>query len=84
MSDPESTRPPLSILELVPVGQGTTPAAALANSVELARLGERLGYVRLWVAEHHNMPGIAELLAAGADRASRRVDRRPSASARAA
>ena len=59
MSDRESNRPPLSILELVPVGQGTTPAAALANSVELARLGERLGYVRLWVAEHHNMPGIA-------------------------
>src|SRR3954454_18077222 len=52
-------RPPLSILELVPVGEGTTAGAALANSVELARLGERLGYERLWVAEHHNMPGIA-------------------------
>ena len=52
-------RTPLSILELAPVGQGTTPATALANSVELARLGERLGYRRLWVAEHHNMPGIA-------------------------
>ncbi|MDQ1467061.1 MAG: hypothetical protein QOH10_1476 [Actinomycetota bacterium] len=51
--------PPLSILELAPVGQGTTPAAALAGSVALARLGERLGYRRLWVAEHHNMPGIA-------------------------
>ena len=49
----------LSILELVPVGKGSTPAAALAHSVELARLGERLGYRRLWVAEHHNMPGIA-------------------------
>src|SRR3954453_18502379 len=52
-------RPPLSILELVPVGEGTTAGAALANSVDLARLGERLGYERLWVAEHHNMPGIA-------------------------
>jgi luciferase family oxidoreductase group 1 len=52
-------RPPLSILELAPVGQGATPASALANAVELARLGERLGYRRLWVAEHHNMPGIA-------------------------
>ena len=51
--------PPLSILELVPVGQGTTPAAALASSVELARLGERLGYRRLWVAEHHAMPAVA-------------------------
>ena len=50
---------PLSILELVPVGKGATPASALATSVELARLGERLGYRRLWVAEHHNMPGIA-------------------------
>jgi luciferase family oxidoreductase group 1 len=54
-----SARPPLSILELAPVGQGTTPAAALATAVELARLGERRGFRRLWVAEHHNMPGIA-------------------------
>ncbi|HEX4492812.1 MAG TPA: LLM class flavin-dependent oxidoreductase [Acidimicrobiia bacterium] len=52
-------RPPLSILELAPVGEGSTPAAALATSVELVQLGERLGYRRLWVAEHHNMPGIA-------------------------
>ncbi len=52
-------RPALSVLDLVPVGEGTTPAAALAGSVELARLAERLGYRRLWVAEHHNMPGIA-------------------------
>jgi luciferase family oxidoreductase group 1 len=59
MNDLSSTRPPLSILELVPVGEGATAAAALAGSVELARLGERLGYTRLWVAEHHNMPGIA-------------------------
>src|SRR5689334_21115615 len=59
MSDLSSKRPPLSILELVPVGEGTTAADALAASVELARSGERLGYTRLWVAEHHNMPGIA-------------------------
>lgn len=52
-------RPPLSVLELVPVGAGSTPAAALASAVDLARLAERLGYERLWVAEHHNMPGIA-------------------------
>jgi luciferase family oxidoreductase group 1 len=61
-STPEPTapaHPPLSILELAPVGQGTTAATALANSVALAQLGERLGYQRLWVAEHHNMPGIA-------------------------
>ncbi len=59
MSDLEPARPPLSILELAPVGEGTTAAAALAGAVELARLGERLGFTRLWVAEHHNMPGIA-------------------------
>ena len=52
-------RVPLSVLDLVPVGAGTTPAAALADSVELAQLVERLGYRRVWVAEHHNMPGIA-------------------------
>jgi luciferase family oxidoreductase group 1 len=51
--------PPLSILELAPVGQGSTPAASLAAAVDLARLGERIGYRRVWVAEHHNMPGIA-------------------------
>lgn len=52
-------RPPLSVLDLVPVGDGATPATALAASVALVRLAERLGYRRLWVAEHHNMPGIA-------------------------
>ena len=60
MTDLSPTRrPPLSVLDLVPVGDGTTAATALAGSVELARLAERLGYRRLWVAEHHNMPGIA-------------------------
>jgi luciferase family oxidoreductase group 1 len=52
-------RAPLSVLDLAPVGAGSTPATALAGSVDLARLAERLGYRRLWVAEHHNMPGIA-------------------------
>ena len=60
MHDPAVVkRPALSVLELVPVGEGVTPALALSHSVDLARLAERLGYVRLWVAEHHNMPGIA-------------------------
>jgi luciferase family oxidoreductase group 1 len=57
--DAPRRRPPLSVLELAPVGDGSTPAEALAGAVELARLAERLGYERLWVAEHHNMPGIA-------------------------
>ncbi len=50
---------PLSVLDLAPVGEGSSPAAALQSSVRLARLAERLGYRRHWVAEHHNMPGIA-------------------------
>ncbi|MCO6006351.1 LLM class flavin-dependent oxidoreductase [Actinoallomurus purpureus] len=50
---------PLSVLDLVPVSSETTPGAALRASIGLARAVERLGYHRLWVAEHHNMPGIA-------------------------
>src|ERR671912_2942709 len=50
---------PLSVLDLAPINQGSDAATALKNSLELARLAERLGYRRLWVAEHHNMPGIA-------------------------
>jgi luciferase family oxidoreductase group 1 len=50
---------PLSVLDLAPVGQGSSPAEALRHSVDLVRLAERLGYRRHWVAEHHNMPGIA-------------------------
>ncbi|HET9690855.1 MAG TPA: LLM class flavin-dependent oxidoreductase [Acidimicrobiales bacterium] len=47
------------MLDLVPVPSGATPGEAIARSVELARLAERLGYRRYWVAEHHNMPGVA-------------------------
>jgi len=49
----------LSVLDLAPVTADSTPAAALANSIELAKHVERLGYHRHWVAEHHNMAGIA-------------------------
>ena len=49
----------LSVLDLAPVVDGSDAATALRNSVELVRLAERLGYHRYWVAEHHNMPGIA-------------------------
>ncbi len=48
-----------SILDLSPVPEGKTAADALAASVALAQAGERLGYHRFWLAEHHNMPGIA-------------------------
>ncbi|HEX2848962.1 MAG TPA: LLM class flavin-dependent oxidoreductase [Acidimicrobiales bacterium] len=50
---------PLSVLDLAPVVSGSTPAQALANSLDLVRRAERLGYTRYWVAEHHNMTGIA-------------------------
>jgi luciferase family oxidoreductase group 1 len=50
---------PLSVLDLAPVGEGSSPAQALRNSLTLAAEAERLGYRRYWVAEHHNMPGIA-------------------------
>ena len=50
---------PLSILDLVPVILGETPREALRKSLDLAQHAERLGYKRYWVAEHHNMTGIA-------------------------
>jgi luciferase family oxidoreductase group 1 len=50
---------PLSILDLAPVPEGTSSAEALQNIVSLARLGDELGYTRLWYAEHHGMPSIA-------------------------
>jgi luciferase family oxidoreductase group 1 len=51
--------PTLSVLDLAPVVLGSSPSEALANSLDLVRHVERLGYHRYWVAEHHNMPGIA-------------------------
>ncbi|OYX72847.1 MAG: luciferase family oxidoreductase [Rhizobiales bacterium 32-66-11] len=51
--------PPLSILDLAPVPEGGTPADALAHSLDLARHAEAWGYTRFWLAEHHNMIGIA-------------------------
>ena len=53
------TGPVLSILDLSVVGRGSTPGDALAGSTRLAQEVERLGYQRMWVAEHHSMPGIA-------------------------
>jgi len=50
---------PFSILDLSPIAQGGTVAQALERSRDLARHAERLGYHRFWLAEHHNMPGIA-------------------------
>ena len=50
---------PLSVLDLAPITEGSDAAAALRNSLDLARHAEQWGYSRYWVAEHHNMPGIA-------------------------
>jgi luciferase family oxidoreductase group 1 len=50
---------PLSILDLSPVPEGSSVGQALANSRNLAHHAEALGYRRYWMAEHHNMPGIA-------------------------
>jgi luciferase family oxidoreductase group 1 len=50
---------PLSILDLAPVTQGNRPATALRNSIDLVKHAEQWGYRRYWVAEHHNMSGIA-------------------------
>ena len=50
---------PISILDLAPVPEGSDAGQALRNSLDLARHAESLGYRRYWMAEHHNMPGIA-------------------------
>jgi luciferase family oxidoreductase group 1 len=50
---------PLSVLDLSPVSSGSTGAQALRNTLELARLADRLGFTRYWLAEHHNIPTIA-------------------------
>jgi luciferase family oxidoreductase group 1 len=50
---------PFSVLDLAPIPQGATAGQALRNTLELAQHAERLGYRRYWLAEHHNMPGIA-------------------------
>src|SRR5438046_3056398 len=50
---------PLSVLGLAPSVQGGDAAAALRAPLDLARHAEQWGYKRFWVAEHHNMPGIA-------------------------
>src|SRR5690606_794670 len=55
--DPRVT--PLSVLDLAQVCEGSDVTAALDNTVDLARHTEALGYNRFWLAEHHNMPGIA-------------------------
>src|SRR5690554_908904 len=49
----------LSVLDLAPITEGSTAAQSLQNSGDLAEHVERWGYNRFWMAEHHNMTGIA-------------------------
>ncbi|MER8429275.1 LLM class flavin-dependent oxidoreductase [Mesorhizobium caraganae] len=49
----------LSVLDLSPIVEGSNASQSLANSLDLARHAEQLGYKRYWLAEHHNIPGIA-------------------------
>src|SRR3979411_2698978 len=50
---------PYSVLDLSPIRQGGSAAESFRNSLDLARHAERWGYTRYWVAEHHNLPGVA-------------------------
>jgi luciferase family oxidoreductase group 1 len=50
---------PISILDLAPIVTGSTPAHSFRNTLDLAQHAEKWGYNRFWLAEHHNMPGIA-------------------------
>ncbi|MCU5773392.1 luciferase-like monooxygenase [Erwiniaceae bacterium BAC15a-03b] len=57
MSEKKSV--PLSVLDLAPIPQGSTAREAFHSSLALAQQSEKLGYHRYWLAEHHNMTGIA-------------------------
>ncbi|MEN1966756.1 LLM class flavin-dependent oxidoreductase [Lentibacillus sp. N15] len=50
---------PLSVLDLAPINEGSSPSESLQNSTDLAQHVETWGFNRYWLAEHHNMPGIA-------------------------
>jgi alkanesulfonate monooxygenase SsuD/methylene tetrahydromethanopterin reductase-like flavin-dependent oxidoreductase (luciferase family) len=50
---------PLTVLDLVPISSGSSPAEALRNTISLARAAESFGYSRYWFAEHHLNPGVA-------------------------
>ena len=51
--------PPLSVLDLAPVLEGSDATASFRNTLDLAQHAEAWGYRRYWLAEHHNMPGVA-------------------------
>ena len=49
----------ISVLDQCPIPEGSSAGDALRNTIELARLADRLGYRRYWLAEHHGTPGLA-------------------------
>jgi luciferase family oxidoreductase group 1 len=49
----------LSVLDLSPVSSGSNGAEAIRNTLDLARLADRLSYERYWLAEYHNLPSVA-------------------------
>src|ERR1700679_2751739 len=51
--------PDISVLDLAPIREGDSAAGAFRNSLDLARHAEAWGYARYWLAEHHNIPGVA-------------------------
>ncbi|WP_116652540.1 LLM class flavin-dependent oxidoreductase [Pelagibacterium sediminicola] len=68
---------PLSILDLAPISKGASAQEALLKTLDLARLGDEMGFLRLWYAEHHGMPSIAsaapDILIASAAAHTRRI-----------
>jgi luciferase family oxidoreductase group 1 len=56
---PSASGTPVSVLDLAPVKEGATISDAFRETLDLARHAEAWGYRRFWLAEHHNMPGIA-------------------------
>src|ERR1700726_4037401 len=50
---------PLSVLDLSPIPTGSKDSEALVNTLDLARVTDRLGYARYWLAEHHSIPSVA-------------------------
>lgn len=59
MSTKQLSEIPFSVLDLCPIVAGGTPADSFRNSLDLAQHAEKWGFTRYWLAEHHNMPGIA-------------------------
>ena len=59
-----------SLLDLAPIPEGSSAREAFSHSLDLARLAEKRGYHRYWLAEHHNMTGIASAAHVGIDRLS--------------